>query len=318
MSLQRACCCGEPTVCSVCSCATSYRVNGINLSYSFTINKVGAGPACTCRFREYDIQVNIVPSSRVIATKVSGGSCCYRARFDVTVSGYVNLRQYYFDSGTMYCPPPITWSQAYPFTRTTCACLTVACNSQVDVCGGPSRATALVHTIEIGDFIVDCNVDMLTGGDCDSCPTQGVFALRCLGGRFQYASDVGCLNNLQNLAFMGYYGKTQQLCGTGGPPSNPNGCFDGLEGSIANVGPFAVIAESECSEGQDDEDCIDPAAVGDATLRTFGSFWAETLRTELQGPCRSVDWSGRISTTGVCLDEYDVLQGGGGGYWSYV
>ena len=315
MSLQRACCCGEPTVCSVCSCATSYVVNGINLSYSFTINKVGAGPACTCRYREYDIQVNIVPSSQVIATKVAGGSCCYRARFDVSVTGYVNLRQYY-NSGS-YCPPTITWSQAYPFTRTTCACLTVACNSKVDVCGGPSRATALVHTIEIGDFIVDCNVDMLTGGDCDSCPTQGVFALRCLGGRFQYASDVGCLNNLQNRAFMGYYGNTQQLCGTGGPVSQPGACYANLEASIANVGPFAVIAEGECSEGQDDDDCIDPVAVGDA-LRTFSSSWPETLRTELQGPCRTVDWSGRITTTGTCLDEYDVLQGGGGGFWTYV
>ena len=315
MSLQRACCCGEPTVCSVCSCATSYRVNGINLSYSFTINKVGAGPACTCRFREYDIQVNIVPSSRVIATKVSGGSCCYRARFDVSVSGYVNLRQYY-DSGS-YCPPTITWSNTYPFTRTTCACLTVACNSKVDVCGGPSRATALVHTIEIGDFIVDCNADILTAGDCDSCPEQGVFALRCIGGRFQYASDVGCLNNLQNLAFMGYYGNTQQLCGTGGPVSQPGACYANLEASIANVGPFAVIAEGECSEGQDDEDCIDPAAVGDA-LRTFSSSWPETLRTELQGPCRNVDWSGRLFPTSTCQDEYDVLQGGGGGYWTYV
>jgi hypothetical protein len=302
-------------VCSVCSCATSYRVNGINLSYSFTINKVGAGPACTCRFREYDIQVNIVPSSRVIATKVSGGSCCYRARFDVSVSGYVNLRQYY-DSGS-YCPPTITWSNTYPFTRTTCACLTVACNSKVDVCGGPSRATALVHTIEIGDFIVDCNADILTAGDCDSCPEQGVFALRCLGGRFQYASDVGCLNNLQNLAFMGYYGNTQQLCGTGGPVSQPGACYANLEASIANVGPFAVIAEGECSEGQDDEDCIDPAAVGDA-LRTFSSSWPETLRTELQGPCRNVDWSGRLFPTSTCQDEYDVLQGGGGGYWTYV
>jgi hypothetical protein len=217
----------------------------------------------------------------------------------------------------MYCPPPITWSQAYPFTRTTCACLTVACNSKVDVCGGPSRATALVHTIEIGDFIVDCNADLLTGGDCDSCPTQGVFALRCLGGRFQYASDVGCLNNLQNRAFMGFYGRSQQWCGTGGPVSQPGACYANLEASIANVGPFAVIAEGECSEGQDDDDCIDPAAVGDA-LRTFSSSWAESLRTELQGPCRSVDWSGRLSTTTGCSDEYDVLQGGGGGYWTYV
>jgi hypothetical protein len=217
----------------------------------------------------------------------------------------------------MYCPPPITWSNAYPFTRTTCACLTVACNSKVDVCGGPSRATALVHTIEIGDFIVDCNADILTAGDCDSCPEQGVFALRCLGGRFQYASDVGCLNNLQNLAFMGYYGNTQQLCGTGGPVSQPGACYANLEASIANVGPFAVIAEGECSEGQDDEDCIDPAAVGDA-LRTFSSSWPETLRTELQGPCRNVDWSGRLFPTSTCQDEYDVLQGGGGGYWTYV
>jgi hypothetical protein len=117
---------------------------------------------------------------------------------------------------------------------------------------------------------------------------------------------------------MGFYGRSQQLCGTGGPPNNPNGCFDGLEGSIANVGPFAVITEGECSEGQDDEDCIDPAGVGDATLRTFWSSWPETLRTELQGPCRTVDWSGRLSTIGTCLDEYDVLQGGGGGYWTYV
>jgi hypothetical protein len=315
MSLQRACCCGEPTICSVCSCASSYRVNGINLSYSFTFNKAAPGAGCTCRYREYDISVNIVPTGRVIATKVAGGSCCYRARFDVSVSGYVNVRQYY-DSGS-YCPPVINMSATYPFTRTTCACLTVACNSKVDVCSGPSRATALVHTIEIGDFVVDCNVDLLTAGDCDSCTTQQVFALRCIGGRFQYATDVACLNSLSNVAFIGFYGKPEQLCGTGGPVSEPGACYANLDANIQFLGPFSVIAEGECAEGVDDYDCIDQPVSGTA-LQTFASTWPETLRTELQGPCGSVDWSGRITTTGTCLDEYDVLQSGAPGFWTYV
>lgn len=318
MSLQRACCCGEPTICSVCSCATSYRVNGINLSYSFTFNKASAGASCVCRWKEYDISLNIVPNQRVIATKVTGGSCCYRARFDVTVTGSVNLRQYY--DSTSYCPPALNYSNTYSFTRTTCACLTVRCETKVDVCGGPSRATGLLHTIEIGDFIVNCNAEVLTSGDCDSCPTQGVFALKCIGGRFQFVSDASCLNNLTNVASMGFYGNTQQWCGIGGPVSEPGACFANLESNIFTngLGPFSLVLESECAEGVDDYNCTDSIETI-AECPTFAPLWPETLRTELQGPCRSVDWSGPLAPSGVCVNDiWDVLQGGGGAMWTYV
>ena len=99
--------------------------------------------------------------------------------------------------------------------------------------------------------------------------------------------------------------------------SEPGACYANLEANIQFLGPFSVIAEGECAEGVDDYDCIDQPVSGTA-LQTFASTWPETLRTELQGPCGSVDWSGRITTTGTCLDEYDVLQSGAPGFWTYV
>jgi hypothetical protein len=126
------------------------------------------------------------------------------------------------------------------------------------------------------------------------------------------------LNNLTGVKFNGFHGPSQQLCGSGGPPSNPGGCFANLEASIANVGPFAVIAEEECSEGQDDEDCIDPPAVGYTDFATYRSGWPETLRNDLQGPCGGTDFSGRLFLNSVCFDEYDVLQSAAPGFWAYL
>lgn len=315
MSLQRACCCGEPEPCTVCECNTSYAVGGINLAYQFQRYKVGAPQACDCRFNEFNLNLTFAPAGPVTVTKVSGGGCCYRGRFNVNVGGFLDLSQHY-DSGS-YCPPKIDAQNAYQIVNTTtCACITVVCNSKVDVCNGSTMATSLVHTIEIGDFVIECNANVIYAGDCDSCPQQGSFALRCLGGRFQYSTDVGCLSGLSGVKFMGFYGNSQQFCGTGGPVENPGACYLNLESNIAQFGPFAVRTEEECSE-QDKQQCIDPVASG-AFLPTFNASWAESLRVSLQSPCGSTDWSGRLFPLSICPDEYDVLQSGAPGFWNYL
>jgi hypothetical protein len=173
-----------------------------------------------------------------------------------------------------------------------------------------------VHTIEIGDFVITCNANIITAGDCDSCPQQESLALRCLGGRFQYSTDVGCLSGLSGVRFMGFHGNSAQYCGTGGPVENPGACYRNLDSNIAQFGPFAVRTEEECSE-QDKQQCIDPVASG-AFLPTFDASWAESLRVSLQSPCGSTDWSGRLFPLSICPDEYDVLQSGAPGFWNYL
>lgn len=314
MSLQRACCCGEPEPCTVCECNTSYAVGGINLAYQFQRYKTNPTQACDCRFNEFNLNLVFAPAGPVTVTKVSGGGCCYRGRFDMNVTGFLELWQHYESS---YCPPKIDTQDAYQILNTTtCACITVVCNTFASNCNGPATSPALVHTIEIGDFVIECNANVIYAGDCDSCPQQGSFALRCLGGRFQYSTDVGCLSSLSGVRFMGFHGNAQQYCGTGGPVENPGACYRNLEANIAQHGPFAVRTEEECSE-QDKEQCIDPIAAG-AFLPTFNAAWAESLRVSLQSPCGSTDWSGRLLPLTTCLDEYDVLQSGAPGFWNYL
>jgi hypothetical protein len=290
-------------------------VSGINLSYQFQRYKTGTPQACDCRFNEFNLNLTFSPAGPVTVTKVSGGGCCYRGRFTVNVGGFIDLWQHY-DSGS-YCPPKIDTQDAYQIVNTTtCACITVVCNSKVDVCNGATMATSLVHTIEIGDFVIECNANVIYAGDCDSCAQQGSFALRCLGGRFQYSTDVGCLSGLSGVKFMGFHGNSAQYCGTGGPVENPGACYRNLDSNIAQFGPFAVRTEEECSE-QDKQQCIDPVASG-AFLRTFDASWAESLRVSLQSPCAATDWSGRLFPVSICPDEYDILQSGGPGFWNYL
>lgn len=299
----------------MCECNTSYAVSGINLAYQFQRYKTNATQACDCRYNEFNLNLTFAPAGPVTVTKVSGGGCCYRGRFTVNVGGFLDLWQHY-DSGS-YCPPKIDAQNAYQIVNTTtCACITVVCNSKVDVCNGSTMATSLVHTIEIGDFVIECNANVIYAGDCDSCAQQGSFALRCLGGRFQYSTDVGCLSGLSGVKFMGFHGNSAQYCGTGGPVENPGACYRNLDSNIAQWGPFAVRTEEECSE-QDKQQCIDPVASG-AFLPTFDASWAESLRVSLQSPCGSTDWSGRLFPLSICPDEYDILQSGAPGFWNYL
>ena len=315
MSLQRSCCCGEPEPCTVCACNTSYAVSGINLAYQFQRYKTNANQACDCRYNEFNLNLTFSPAGPVTVTKVSGGGCCYRGRFTVNVGGFIDLWQHY-DSGS-YCPPKIDTQNAYQILNTTtCACITVVCNQFASNCNGPATSPALVHTIEIGDFVIECNANIITAGDCDSCSQQESLALRCLGGRFQYSTDVGCLSGLSGVRFMGFHGNSAQYCGTGGPVENPGACYRNLDSNIAQHGPFAVRTEGECSE-QDKQQCIDPVASG-AFLPTFDASWAESLRVSLQSPCGTTDWSGRLFPLSICPDEYDVLQSGAPGFWNYL
>lgn len=314
MSLQRSCCCGEPEPCTVCACNTSYAVSGINLSYQFQRYKTNANQACTCRYNEFNLNLTFSPAGPVTVTKVSGGGCCYRGRFTVNVGGFLEIWQHY-DSDS-YCPPKIDTQDAYQIVNTTtCACITVVCNQFASNCNGPATSPALVHTIEIGDFVIECNANILTAGDCDSCPQEGSAALRCLGGRFQYSTDVGCLSGLSGVRFMGFHGNTQQYCGTGGPVENPGACYRNLDSIYQQHGPFAVRGEGECSE-QDKQQCIDPIT-SFALLRTFDPSWVESLRVSLQSPCGSTDYSGRLIPIG-CSDDYDILQSGAPGFWNYL
>jgi len=313
VSLQRSCCCGEPEICTVCECNTSYAVSGINLSYQFQRYKTNANIACTCRYNEFNLNLTFSPAGPVTVTKVSGGGCCYRGRFEVNVGGFLEIWQHYDSS---YCPPKIDTQNAYQILNTTtCACITVVCNAFASNCNGPATSPALVHTIEIGDFVIECNADLMFAGDCDSCPQNGPTALRCLGGRFQYSTDVGCLSGLSGVRFMGFHGNNQQYCGTGGPAENPGACYLNLDSIYQQHGPFAVRTEEECSE-QDEQHCIDPIT-SFATLKTFDPSWVESLRVSLQSPCGSTDYSGRLFPSG-CSDDYDVLQSGAPGFWNYL
>ena len=313
MSLQRSCCCGEPEICTVCECNTSYAVSGINLAYQFQRYKTNANTACTCRYNEFNLNLTFSPAGPVTVTKVSGGGCCYRGRFTVNVGGFLEIWQHYDSS---YCPPKIDTQNAYQIVNTTtCACITVVCNAFASNCNGPATSPALVHTIEIGDFVIECNANIMFAGDCDSCPQEGSAALRCIGGRFQYSTDVGCLSGLSGVRFMGFHGNNQQYCGTGGPVENPGACYRNLDSIYAQHGPFAVRTEGECSE-QDRQQCIDPIT-SFALLRTFDPSWTESLRVSLQSPCASTDYSGRLSPIG-CSDEYDILQSGAPGFWNYL
>lgn len=315
MSLQRSCCCGEPEICTVCECNTSYSVGGINLAYQFQRYKTNANQACDCRYNEFNLNLTFSPAGPVTVTKVSGGGCCYRGRFEMNVTGFLDLWQHY-DSGS-YCPPKVDDNNAYQILNTTtCACITVVCNTFASNCNGRATSPALVHTIEIGDFVIACGANVIYAGDCDSCAQQGSFALRCLGGRFQYSTDVGCLSNPSGIKFMGFHGNSAQYCGSGGPVENPGACYRNLDSNIAQFGPFAIRTEEECSE-QDKRQCIDPIASG-AFLRTYDAAWAESLRVSLQSPCGSTDWSGRIFPLSICPDEYDVLQSGAPGFWNYL
>lgn len=290
-------------------------MSGINLSYQFQRYKTNSNQSCVCRYIEQNLVLTFTPASAVVVTKVAGGGCCYRGRFTVNVNGFLDLSQHY-DSGT-YCPPKVDYNNAYTINTTTCACITVVCNSKTDVCGQPSRAQSLVHTIEIGDFEVECNANLITAGDCDSCMQEGSYQLRCIGGRFQYSTDVGCLDDLSGVAFMGFHGNSQQLCGSGGPVSQPGACYANLDTSIANVGPFAIFAEEECDSQAEPVSCTDPLITSTAA-RTFDPAWNESLRVSLQSPCGSTDWSGRLLPNTTCLDEYDVLQSGAPGFWAYL
>jgi hypothetical protein len=89
VSLQRSCCCGEPEICTVCECNTSYAVSGINLSYQFQRYKTNANQSCTCRYYEYNLVLSFTPATAVVVTKVAGGGCCYRGRFTVNVTGFL-------------------------------------------------------------------------------------------------------------------------------------------------------------------------------------------------------------------------------------
>jgi hypothetical protein len=126
---------------------------------------------------------------------------------------------------------------------------------------------ALRHTVEIGDFIIDCSAELWTDSGCDPiCPVKGQppVALRCQGGAVDYLTPLVCLDTLLAADFLcaGY---------RNGPVSSY--CFSTV-GAAASRGPFGVEEESECSPGQDDFPCLDTSQSATGVSLWHTSFYA--------------------------------------------
>lgn len=299
-------------------CASSYAVNDFTLNYLYE-RIVSGSPTIDCGQgycyrRSYTIDLSITKEPGFVVTKtvLSGGECCYRGTGSVTITGTVQFEEFF--DGISICPPPynVGWNQTHTFRfeRTTCACITVRCDSKVDHCDGTS-APALQHTLEIGDFVVECSAEYVEA-DCDTCPVpMGPFSLRCIGGRFAFKSSVNCLNVVTDRECLGWWPKTQQYCGDGeayGP------CFYNLEEAVVTHGPFAIITETECAEGIDDYPCLDGgAAPFGLVLETRGDEIPAIL-TQLQSPCANVDTD---YTPCIGINVAIRQQGGCPFHWTY-
>jgi hypothetical protein len=313
MSNHRWCCCDEPTpVCGDFCCNTSYVTSQFTLNYLFEFVITGNNSGCTSvgfDFRRHytiDLQFVVDP---IVVTKYG---CCYRGRGDVAVTGTVTMTEDY--EGAVICPPPFdapwTRTNTWQVEQTTCACISAICQSYVPHCEGVS-GPAIQHTLEIGDFVVECGMTYYLG-DYDTCPVEyGPFGLRCIGGRFAFKTDIDCLNLVGQHECMGWYPPTQQWCGTEGVGELLGGCFNHLESNTIQHGPFAMVLIEECSPGLDDFSCVD-AQHAIALLPTLTG--PSNIQVLLQSACANVDTDYDPCTT---LNVAVRQQGGCPTWWTY-
>lgn len=274
------CCCDiETPVCeNTCRCASSYSVDSLQGSYSYT-NELDHGsfwncsscPGYACYETWHEITVNWELVDPMTLTEVSipgslPAACCYKGTGTVRVYGSIKITERYRcgPTGESGCPD---WEEVHdiPFDKQTCVCLTVKCGTVPD-CLGLHAGAGWIHQVEIGDFIATCSIELRGGyADCERCyddppPGFGPISIRVHGGVVAYktplskchdgllASDWSCLGFRRYL----------DNCPTQDPDFPENNCFNNMPLSYVFVGPFGLTPAGECSEGQDDTPCVDP------------------------------------------------------------
>ena len=307
MNLSMQCCCEiTPADCSEsCECATSYTINALQGQYSYEMTldygSLWSCSACPsqqgCSATWWGIDVAWALVGPMVMTRVadpSGVGCMYTGTGTVRVQGTVDYTYKWMCNDLPGCAA-FESTQTWMFDRETCVCVTVRCEASPTGsnpgCNGSVPGAAWRHTVEIGDFIVDCSAELYTDSGCDPvCPVFGnpPVALRCQGGAVDYLTPLVCLNTLM---------PADWLCAgwRNGPVSSY--CFDTV-GAAAPRGPFGLQEEGECSPGQDDFPCLDAGQPS-----TGSSLWHTNFFAPSTPPvCGAWSYSANICNGTVRLD----------------
>lgn len=308
-NLRHKCCCADvPSLCDRLCCSTSYNVG--NFSFNYMMAYTITGTTCNqlyCFKRNYSISLTFQKTGAFVVsldTAQSGSACCYTGTGNILVTGTVTVEEILIANNQCSPPGPFVNTNTYTVNQETCCCIsaTPLCLQSAQTCTG-IVGPALIHQLEIGDFVVTCNHEGIVG-DCDTCMSQyGPYGLRCIGGRFSWASNIDCLDVVTPTGSLGWH-YPQIVCG-----KSP--CFSNI--SLLDGGPFAIHLIDECSAGVDDHSCTDQN--GARFLDTRPTNIPQTIDDELVGPCTNVDSDFEpCSTINISVQQ----QGNPLGFWAYT
>lgn len=249
-TIHHACCCGEQSgpCADSCDFASSYAVNGIAGSYIFESEWDAFDCGQACSFRSFRIEVNWIQVGPLVVTRQAapggGAPCCYRGQGMLLVTGSVTITDTYRDG---ICPD-YEQTSTFDFERDVPCAITVGCGGTAGCGFTVTNPPGWTHTLHICDFLVTCSHEAIEG-DCDSCYwTVGPFALRCVGGTVSYVSNLVAPNNLNGTGCLGYYAGSQ----CSGYP------FPDMIANRTTHGPFAIVADEECSPQDEYDPCTLP------------------------------------------------------------
>jgi hypothetical protein len=307
-NLSMQCCCEtELGDCDdSCDCATSYTIDGLQGTYRYE-EELDYGGAWTCASCPgqggcsaswWGIDLGWTLVGTMVLTRFpdpSGTGCYYKGTGTVLVTGSMDYTYRWMCQNLEECPS-FEDTQTWNFSTETCVCVTVRCEANligaVPGCNGTIPGAAWRHTVEIGDFIIDCSADIWSDSGCDPiCPDQGSpVGLRCAGGAVDYLTPLVCLDTLLAADFLcaGYQQSSY--------------CFNTV-GGANSYGPFGVHIEGECSPGQDDFPCLDTSP----NAGSFCLFCTNRHFTGAQPLCGARSISQNLCNGTV---RFDVTQSG--------
>jgi len=257
-NLAKHCCCGEQTCVGSCDCNPQYNLVGwqANVAYQHLIdpsNTPGGSQACCFDVVNWSFDANIVPIGQVLVQRQPNPPsepCCYRAYFDVQVSG--TLRVWWnFD---IQSGPPLfpncNFDETYNFNEDVPAYLDIWCSGN-----------QWHHQITICHFQVTCQSEENTA-DCEGgepptfgCTTNPI-GLRCGGGVFYITTPLECLQLITtgDITSMGYCSLSQFNCD---PPPVGDGLRQYNAGYQGNGGGFffGIYRTEECGPQDPVEPC---------------------------------------------------------------
>lgn len=271
-----ACCCADGSNCVECEtvcddfCSSSYVVDNINLTYTFSRYRQNVpacppiGPACgqSCGFLEYDIEAIVTPDDPIVMNRVV---CTANSKCGYYGEGYVNVQYTLNAIWTKRCDncgggSPIT--KTYAGSARVPVCLHVSCAEcgTYECCQNTIyQETVWRHVLEICNFTVDCTADLPGQIDADpsspfygqctpidlSCDRPGCVdcdiakSLRCAGASVSYQSPYECLDtvSLSEMCCLGW--KRVAQC--------QDWCFE--PAAWSTYGPFSAGFHDECDQG---------------------------------------------------------------------